>query len=746
MKHVLCIISLFFLVQCSFSQSRIHIIPKPDQVAELPGNFTYNSQTKIYASKEFRDVALLLADLINIPASQVLNYKQGSPIPNGNVILEKIHGNSRDTGSYALNITPQLIKIQSSQYTGSINAMQSLAQLILINHKSNEIPCARINDKPRFGYRGLMIDVSRHFFPVSFIKRMIDLIGLYKINNLHLHLTDAAGWRIEIKKYPELTQQAAWRNGSTWKSWWNTDRSYSKEGEPTAYGGYYTQADAKELVAYAKVRGITIIPEIEMPGHSDEVIATYPHLGCEGSNGKQGEFCLGNDSTFTFMQDVITELLDIFPSTYIHIGGDEAGKSNWAKCKKCQQRIKDNKLKDEFELQSYAIRRMEKFISSKGRQLLGWDEILEGGLAPGARVMSWRGEQGGIEAAKMGHDVIMTPGTYCYFDKYQHDPATEPEAIGGFLPLKGVYAYDPMPAELEKDKQKFIKGAQANLWTEYVPTMEHAEYMVFPRIIALSERVWSKKENLSWSDFQYRLLKHYAVLQKLNVNYSRPSDRIEISPVIHLEKKKATITLNTEQFNPEVRYTTDGSTPTINSSVYNGPFEISGTALIKAAIFRQGKMSLSPDTLPVNFHKAFGKQVTYNNNFDNGYPAQKETTLINGYRGSITYQDGQWQGFLKDLDVTIDLGSIEKLNSVQSTFMQIIGPGVYLPDFTEVHISSDGKTFESVGKSLNDISPTNPNLLFKTFNIDLKGKQGRYVRFYAKHHDGYMFADEIIVE
>ena len=746
MKYSISIIFLVFIFQLSFSQSRINIIPKPDQVIEHPGVFKYNTQTKIFASKEFKNVALLFAEIIKVPASQVLTYNQASPISSGCVLFEKIKANSNDSAAYSLNITPQHIKIQSSGYAGSINAMQSLAQLVLLNNKSAEIPCAKINDKPRFGYRGLMIDVSRHFFPVSFIKRMIDLIGLYKINNLHLHLTDAAGWRIEIKKYPALTQQAAWRNGSTWKSWWNADRSYSKEGEPTAYGGYYTQEDAREIVAYATRRGITIIPEIEMPGHSEEVIAAYPHLRCEGNNGKQGEFCLGNDSTFTFMQDVITELLDIFPSTYIHIGGDEAGKSNWTKCAKCQQRIKDNKLKNEFELQSYAIRRMEKFISSKGRQLLGWDEILEGGLAPGARVMSWRGEKGGIEAARMGHDVIMTPGAYCYFDKYQHDPSTEPEAIGGFLPLQKVYAYEPMPDELEKDKQQFVKGAQANLWTEYIPTMEHAEYMVFPRIIALSETVWSKREKMSWKDFQSRLLKHYVILQKHNVNYSRPSDRIEIKPNINQEQRKAIITFNTEQLNPDIRYTTDGSSPTIHSLIYNGPFEISGSVLIKAAIFRQGKMSIAPDTLPMNFHKAFGKQVNYNIQYDKSYPAQKETTLTNGYRGSITYQDGQWQGFLKDLDITIDLGKIEKLSRVQSTFMQIIGPGVYLPDFAEVFISNDGKNFESAGKSINDISPSNPNLLFKPFTIDLTGNQARYVRFFAKHHDGYMFADEVIIE
>ena len=746
MKSIVVTIFGLILIQAASSQSRINIIPKPEQVVEKSGEFTYNQKTRIYASKEFRSIALLLAEMMKVPAGQILIHKKGTEVPTVAVLIEKANTPSNDSAAYTLDISKQHIHIKSLGYAGAINAMQSLVQVILTNNDEGKIPCAEIVDKPRFGYRGLMIDVSRHFFPPSFIKKMIDLIGLYKINTLHLHLTDAAGWRIQIKKYPKLTEQAAWRNGNSWKSWWNADRSYSTEGEPSASGGYYTQEDAKDIVAYAKVRGITIIPEIEMPGHTDEVIAAYPHLGCVGNNGKQGEFCLGNDSTFIFMQDVITELLDIFPSTYIHIGGDEAGKSNWEKCSKCQKRIKDNNLKDAFELQSYAIRRMEKFIASKGRQLLGWDEILEGGLAPGARVMSWRGEQGGIEAARMGHDVIMTPGAFCYFDKYQQEPSSEPEAIGGFLPLQQVYAYEPMPAELEKDKQQFIKGAQANVWTEYIPTMEHLEYMVFPRIIALSETVWSKRESMNWKDFQSRLLKHYAILQKYNVNYCRPSDRVGISPVINIEKKTATITLNTEQFNPDIRYTTDGSIPSLNSLRYNGPFEINGSAMVKAGVLRSGKIAQLPDTLPINFHKAVGKKVNYNINYDNSYPAQKETTLTNGYRGSITYQDGQWQGFTKNMDITIDLGSTEKLSNVQSTFMQIIGPGVYLPDFIDVSISTDGSKFEPAGKSLNDISPTVSTLLFKTFKVDLTGKEGRYIRFFAKHHDGYLFADEVIVE
>jgi len=745
MRILVASFMLLMAVHHSLAQSRINIIPKPAMVQELEGSFAPNNN-KIYVSPQFREVAVLLSDLMRWKQNRISLLTKGAVPPAGSIIIEKTKGNKNDSAAYTLDIKKRGIRITSSGYAGAINAMQSLAQIILTQDHKNEIPCARIQDQPRFGYRGLMIDVSRHFFPPSFIKKMIDLIGLYKINTLHMHLTDAAGWRIEVKKYPALTAQAAWRTSYGWKKWWNSDRDYVNEGEATAYGGYYTQLEARELVAYAQKRGITIIPEIEMPGHSEEVIAAYPQLGCVGGKKGQGEFCLGNDSTFTFMQDVITEMMDIFPSTYIHIGGDEAGKSNWKSCSKCQQRIKDNQLKDEFELQSYAIRRMEKFISSKGRQLLGWDEILEGGLAPGARVMSWRGEKGGIEAARMGHDVIMTPGGTCYFDKYQQDPATEPEAIGGFLPLQKVYEYEPMPKELEADNQKHLLGAQANLWTEYVPTMEHAEYMIFPRIIALSEAVWSERKNMEWGDFQSRLSQHYKLLQRLNVNYCRPSDRVEIRPLIDASAGTTNIILSSEQFKPEIRYTLDGSLPNSNSTLYAGPFDITGSALVKTAIFRKGRMSQRPDTIDINLHKAIGKTITYNKKYSSSYVAQKEATLINGYRGSLTYQDGQWQGFLNDVDVTIDLGKEENLSRLRSTFMQVTGPGVYMPHYVEVSLSQDGSQFITLEKAMNDVPSTDPKLIFKTFEVSLKGQSARYVRFVAKLQRGFLFADEIIID
>jgi len=739
---------LFFLVVklSSFSQSVFNIIPKPESVIPGKGFYVYGPHTRIYASKPFLAAAKLLGETMKLPANHVAVWQKGMIVPSGSVVFEKTAGKPEDSSAYRLEIKTGVIRISSSGYTGALYAMQSITQLVLTSTQTNGIPCATIADKPRFGYRGLMMDVSRHFYPPSFVHKMIDLIALYKLNTLHLHLTDAAGWRMEIKKYPELTNQAAWRSALQWKPWWNGDRAYARAGEPKAYGGFYTQDDARELVAYAATRGITIIPEIEMPGHSEEVIAAFPHLGCVGAKQGQGEFCIGNDSTFVFMQDVLTEIMSIFPSPYIHIGGDEAGKKNWKACSRCQQRIKDNKLKDELELQSYAIRRTERFVSSKGRILLGWDEILEGGLAPGATVMSWRGEKGGIDAANMGHDVIMTPGETCYFDKYQQDPTLEPEAIGGFLPLQKVYDYESIPAELPADKHRFVKGAQANVWSEYIPTMEHFEYMVFPRIIALSEVTWSPKSAKEWTNFQARLSSHYRILQQKNVNYCRPSDRVEISPVINLATRQTTITLSTEQYNPEIRYTTDGSLPSNTSNRYAGPFTLTGTTLLKTAVFRNGKMTQQPDTLDLRLHKALGKTVTYAKKWSGSYPAQKEQTLVNGYTGSLTYQDKQWQGFLTDLDVTIDLGTSQPLQSVSCRFMQVIGPGVYMPNYIEVYTSTDGQTFTPAGRNNNDVSPLYDRLTFKTFSVRLKNTTARYVRFFAKSQRGFMFADEVIVE
>ncbi|WP_143306745.1 glycoside hydrolase family 20 protein [Chitinophaga vietnamensis] len=724
----------------------LDLIPRPVAITPGKGVFEMTSHTRVYAPSIFKDVATLFTDAAHLP----------KPLPGGKKVLPANSiafipatlNSIPDADGYQLKITPTNIYVSARTHAGAVNGMQSLLQLILLQPDPSKLPCADIVDHPRFGYRGVHLDVSRNFFPAAYIKRFIDLMALYHMNTFHWHLVDGAGWRLQIKKYPALTQQAAWRTAANWKSWWNNGRRYSQEGDPNAYGGYYTQNEARDIVAYAAQRGITVIPEIEMPGHSEEVLAVYPELSCSGVPYKNSEFCIGNDSTFTFLENVLLEVMDIFPSSYIHIGGDEASKKSWKICPKCQQRIRTEHLKDEEELQSYAVRRMEKFLLAHHRRLLGWDEILEGGLAPAATVMSWRGEAGGVAAAKQGHDVIMTPGNYCYFDSYQADPVTQPEAIGGYLPTEKVYSYEPVPAELRgAAAAAHVLGAQANIWTEYIPNSYHLEYMAYPRVLALSEVVWSDTLRKNYEDFHKRLQSHYRLLQRLNVNYYRPSYSLTIHPEIDHANHTTAITFSTEQYQPEIRYTLDGSTPNNRSTLYQGRFEVKGTATVTAAIFKDTTMPGKPVVLQVDDHKAIGKKVIYHQPWSKSYPAQKEATLVNGYRGSLTYNDGQWQGFVNaDMDVTIDLDQAEDLQSLSVGFMQLTGPGVYMPAFVEVLVSDDGTHFKKVQQVDNDIPVTDAALSFKDFKFRLSGYKARYIRVHAKNaQKGFLFADEIIV-
>lgn len=532
MKFIVCVTTVFstlFIFASAFAQKapRITLIPQPQEVHERTGSFTLSNKTTVTSDPIFTDIAMLFAEQIRAP------YVPQEQNAENQIAFTAVNTKQfAKSDGYQLVITPDQITISAGTLTGARYGMQSLWQLWLLQPEHGSIPCAEIIDFPRFSYRGVHLDVSRHFFPVSYIKRLLDLMALYKMNYFHWHLTDGPGWRLEIKKHPELTTKAAWRTHQTWKEWWQSNRQYACEGDSNAYGGYYTQKEAREVVAYAARHGITVIPEIEMPGHSEEVLAVYPHLSCYETPGKSKELCLGNEATFRFLEDVLTEVIAIFPSQYIHIGGDEADKAAWQQCKKCQKRITVEKLKDEAGLQSYGVARIAQFLIKQGRTPICWDEILEGGLPSQATVMAWRGEVGGISAAQAGHYVIMTPDSYCYFDHYQADPLEEPFALGGYLPLEKVYFYEPVPSQLTRAEAKHVLGAQANIWTEFIPTTAHLEYMVFPRLLALSEVVWSSPTQRNWDDFKTRLETHYPLLQKLNVNYRQDSvlDLPELRP------------------------------------------------------------------------------------------------------------------------------------------------------------------------------------------------------------------------
>ncbi len=500
--------------------SQINIVPRPVQLLTSKGSLDLKKRAlTIQSFNADTSIVSLLNELLRSKDTEADRTPRTKGFPINLIIIDtlKILGSE----GYTVSVSKKGISIISNTEAGLFYGIQTFIQLTPLT--GTKIPFVEITDYPRFAYRGLHLDVCRHMFPVEFVKKYIDLMAKHKFNRFHWHLTDDQGWRIEIKKYPKLQQIAAYRNGTVIGHAGNSNKY-----DTIRYGGYYTQEEIKDVIQYAAERYVTIIPEIEMPGHATAAIAAYPELGCRGDQVQTERtfgvfdpiFCAGRESTFTFLENVLTEVMDLFPGTYIHVGGDEAPKTRWKECPHCQKRIKDNDLKDEHELQSYFINRIEKFVNTKGRQIIGWDEILEGGLAPNATVMSWRGEEGGIAAAKQKHNVIMTPGNWCYFDHYQDTSKTEPMAIGGLTPVREVYTYEPLPAQLAADETQYILGAQANLWTEYILSSQQAEYMVYPRACALAEVVWSPKEKHDYLDFLQRMETHLKRLKNWNVNYA----------------------------------------------------------------------------------------------------------------------------------------------------------------------------------------------------------------------------------
>ena len=663
------------------AEQTLSVTPVPMEVNWQRGSFRPDASTSLWIEAPEADRSILAEYLQASPLALKLADSQS-----GNQVVLKqtdaLEGITSPEG-YVLSVNSDGVRIEALSGAGLFYGVQTLLQMAA--DAPEGMTAVTVKDEPRFEYRGIMLDVSRHFRSKEFVKRQIDLLSYYKINRLHLHLTDAAGWRIEIKKYPRLTQFAAWRPQAVWKDWWNGKREYCEETDPRAQGGYYTQDDIRELVAYAQKHYVTIIPEIEMPSHSEEVLTAYPELSCTHVPYKQSDFCIGNEKTFEFLENVLTEVMELFPSEYIHIGGDEAGKASWPNCKLCQARMKKEGLKDVNELQSYSIHRMERFLNSHGRKLLGWDEILDGGLAPNATVMSWRGTEGGLAAIRSGHKAIMSPGQYCYLDGYQDAPYSQPEAIGGYLPLKKVYGYEPDPDSLSADEAKLMYGVQANLWTEYIPTEEHAEYMLYPRAIALAEVAWSKPENKSWEDFHRRALK---IVDELKAKGYHP---FELKNEIGNRKEAET---------------------------------------------------------PVE-HLALGKKVTYNAPYWENYPAAGEATLTDGLRGGWNYNDQLWQGFVtKDrVDVVIDLEKETPIHSVAADFMQICGPEVFMPERVVISVSNDGKEFTQLAEIKHEVVRDDA-VTFKNFGWEGEAS-ARYIRYQALASDkfgGVLFTDEIVVK
>jgi hexosaminidase len=516
----------------------IALLPQPREVQCGPGQFVLKQGTAILVDKDSPDaasIAKLLARRIQAGTGlelKVSNSDGPGKQPGSIRMTTRRADASLGSEGYRLEVTPEGALITAGGAAGMFYGTQTLLQLlppgVFSTAKVQEpvawaVPAVRISDRPRFVWRGLLLDVARHFFNKEELKNFIDLMAQYKLNTLQIHLTDDQGWRVQIKRYPRLTEVGAWRNAIGFGFAAGDGTAYGKDGR---YGGFYTQDDVRDLVAYAKARYVTIVPEIEMPGHSAAALSAYPEYSCFGGpynrdSGPMGIYCPGNDATFTFLENVLREVMDLFPGKYLHIGADEVAKGNWTRCPKCKARIEREGLKSEHELQSYFVKRIERFINAQGRALIGWDEILEGGLAPNATVMSWRGIEGGVTAAKAGHDVIMTPTGYCYLD-YCQAKRGEPRAIGGFLPLVKVYGYDPLPPGLPPGNASHVLGAGGNLWSEFFPNYAQVQYMAYPRACAIAELTWTDPKQKNWDDFKRRVQTQLERLKVQGVHYRAP--------------------------------------------------------------------------------------------------------------------------------------------------------------------------------------------------------------------------------
>jgi len=736
-----------------------NIIPRPANLTPKTGQFKISGTTKIiYApgntglktSAEY--LSIILGGLTGADASM----EEGDTGEDAVIFrMDK----SLPAEAYTLTVTPYEVTISAGSGAGAFYAAQTLQQLIPLDATGAfSIPCVEISDAPRYAYRGMHLDVGRHYFPTDFIKKFIDLMAIYKFNRFHWHLTEDQGWRLEIKKYPKLQEIAACRDETLIGHY--SDQPQKYDGKK--YCGYYTQDEAREIVKYAADRFITVIPEIEMPGHAQAAIAAYPELGCTGKQVStatkwgvfENVFC-PNEATFEFLENVLLEVMDIFPSKYIHIGGDECPKTQWEQSRFCQDLIKEKGLEDEHGLQSYFIGRMEKFLNEHGRSIIGWDEILEGGLAPNATVMSWRGTEGGIAAAKQLHDVIMTPTTYCYLDYYQSDSPNEPLAIGGYLPLEKVYSYEPTPAELTTAEATHILGVQGNIWTEYMAEPEKVEYMAFPRAIAIAELAWSPKAGKDYDNFISRLSEHTKRLKKMGVNVANKIYDVKTS-VLAGDGNGVRVGLSPNMEGIDLRYTLNGTEPTAESPVFSDAIKIEKSGVFRAVSFDGDQAVGSGAQLVFKWHKAAGKRISLTNEPAPKYNGNGPGSVINGIAGSGgRYGGAEWLGFDgKDFEAVIDLGEATEISSVSTRFFNGKGQWIYPPKSFSVATSNDGDNFAEAAQA--ELSDGDGKIV--DVQVDLGGQKTRYLKVVAKRfglipagaqgagHDAWLFIDELVVE
>jgi len=744
MRFLIIILGFLLIFGRNFYPEDDHpsLIPIPNNVSWTQNNFIIDNLTAVHSEDvKLRDY--LIQSLKHLTG---LDLKHDNSVNKKNKIILKIDNNflPGNRESYSLDVDESSIEITGNAGQGVFLGIQTLLQMIPPEVKSGssdtdiQIPGCSITDKPAFSWRGLNLDCSRHFMTKDFIKRYIDILAYYKFNTFHWHFTDDQGWRIEIKKYPRLTKTGAWRT----------------EADGSVYGGYYTQDDIKEIVKYAEDRFITIVPEIEMPGHSLASLASYPENSCTGGPFEVGIvwgvmkdiYCAGRDSTFYFLQNILDEVISLFPGRYIHIGGDEAPKNRWEQCPRCQVRIKAEGLKDEHELQSYFIKRISSYLNSKGKQVIGWDEILQGGLAPGAIVQSWQSFQGAVDAARLGHYTICSPASHTYLNSDPDD-----------LDLRIAYSFNPVPDELTKEEKKFVIGSEANLWTEQAP-QETVDSKLFPRILALAEVFWTDSSRKNYDDFYARLQDAYDDISALGINYGRESK--VFTPVTSFDslKKEFIVNVIMGQTGIDLHYTTDGTDPDSTSSLFSEPVRINNSATVKLAAFRENHFIGKRYSLSFDIHKALNAEINLMSKYDERYRAGGDKALVDGVRASQNLRDGLWQGYEGvDFESVIDLGETMEISEITPAFLLNSNSWIFLPEKVTIAIGDDKAKYSETKTILNDIPQKNSEVRIKEFPAVFSKQSVRYIKIKAENikrlpswHPGaggkaWLFIDEIVV-
>ncbi len=759
------------------NEEPVHIIPEPAQVSGRAGVFQFTASTQFIlqsSDSAFEAITKKFLGEFAAVSGIKLALKRTALSPEKENYLEIIQARGMQPEEYHLDISSRKVRILASSPAGIFYAFQSLRQLLppefvsarKISGKKWTIPCADIVDYPRFKYRGMHLDVSRHFFSIDFLKKYLDILATYKINTFHWHLTDSHGWRLEIKKYPKLTSVGAWR--AQRENIPMTIAAVTEPDEPATYGGFYTQKDVANLIRYASERFITIIPEIEMPGHATAALVAYPEYTCLNNPvplripcGYPGDlkhnFCPGNDSTFLFLQDVLDEVIALFPSSYIHIGGDEVKPASWLSCPRCQQRIKDEHLSGWKELQSYFTNRIDRYITSKGRRLIGWDEIMDSGISKNAAVMSWRGTRGGIEAANAGHSVVMAPYSYVYFDFYQSEPELEPAITYAALNLAKVYSFDPVPEELDEERAVFIEGGQGCLWTENIETPSRVEYMLLPRLFALSEVLWSPTSAKDYRKLIDKTESHFVRLDKKGINYAKSIYNVHIRAEFDSASKNIKVVLEDQTSGKHViRYNRDGEDVSGSCPIYAGPLVFQQSGEVQAALYEQDSLMGKVSSAHFFITPSTGAPVMLDAPSTDSTLRASLAKLTDGIQGSIEPNDGQWIKFRDSaFSLTLDLGESRLLSSVGFRCMEDMVSNLLLPAKIQIGLSNDNKDFHVVDEIINDSLPAEKLRHIKEYKKGDLNEQARYVRIKVLSSQqqnvenpvaNTVFIDEIVVE